>query len=183
MGLMSLISAAMVRDHGDGRRVFQHGLWAASKRSVFVTADEERRLRRTYEWGVVLTIAAIALSGPFLPFWFRAAIIVPASTAALEGLLRRMTAALPVVPEPASPLTFSNVVLAAAAGEKLLWFQLVFFVGFVVLCGSSLITYEDVGWRKNAGMGVGVAMIAQVSYQLVLLRKGKGPAESRPPRT
>ena len=183
MGLMSLLSAGMVRDDGEGRRVFQHGLWAATKRSVFVTVDEERRLRRTYEWGVVLTVAAIALSGPFLPFWLRAVIIVPGSTVALEGLLRRMTAALPVVPEPPSPLTFSNVVLASAAGERLLWFQLVFFVGFVVLCSSSLITYEDVGWRKDAGMAVGVAMIAQVSYQLLLLRRKKGPPQRRPSST
>ena len=173
MGLMSQISAGMVRDDGDGRRVFQHGLWAAKKRSVFVTADEERQLRRTYEWGVVLTVIAIALSGPFLPFWFRIAVIVPASTLGLEGLLRRMTASLPAAPEPASPRTFSDVVLAAAAGEKLLWFQLVFFVGFVALCGSSLVSYEDVGWRKNAGVVIGVAMIAQLSYQLVLLRKKK----------
>jgi hypothetical protein len=173
MGLMSLISAGMVRDHGDGRRVFQHGLWAATRRSVFVTADEERRLRRTYEWGVVLTIAVIALSGPFLPFWFRILVIVPASTVVLEGLLRRMTAALPLVPGPASPLTFSNIVFASAAGERMLWFQLVFFAGFVVLCGSSLISYEDVGWRKNAGVVIGVAMIVQVSYQLVLVRRKK----------
>lgn len=173
MGLMSQISAGMVRDTSDGRRVFQHGLWAARKRTVFVTADEERKLRRTYEWGVVLTVVAIALSGPFLPFWFRVTVIVPASTVALEGRLRRMTAALPAAPEPASPRTFSDVVLAAAAGEKMLWFQLVFFVGFVTLCGSSLVSYEDVGWRKDAGMAVGGALIAQVSYQLVLRRKGK----------
>jgi len=173
MGLMSQISAGMVRDDGDGRRVFQHGLWAAKKRSVFVNAEEERKLRRTYEWGVVLTVVAIALSGPFLPFWFRITVIVPASTVALEGLLRRMTAPLPAAPEPASPGTFSDVVLEAAAGEKLLWFQLVFFVGFVALCSSSLVSYEDVGWRKNAGVVIGVAMIAQVSYQLVLLRKKK----------
>ena len=50
MGLMSQISAGMVRDDGDGHRVFQHGLWAAKKRSVFVNAEEERKLRRTYEW-------------------------------------------------------------------------------------------------------------------------------------
>jgi len=173
---MSLLSAGMVRDDAGGRRVFQHGLWAATKRSVFVTPDEERKLRRTYEWGVVLTVVAIALSGPFLPFWFRLAVIVPVSTLALEGLLRRMTGALPLVPQPASPLTFSNVVVAAAAGEKLLWYQLVFFVGFVVLCSSSLITYEDVGWRKDAGVVIGVAMIAQVSYQLVLLRRKKRAA-------
>jgi hypothetical protein len=176
---MSLLSAGMVRDDGDGRRVFQHGLWATKKRSVFVTAVEERTLRRTYEWGVVLTIVAIALSGPFLPLWFRLS-IVPAGTVALEGVLRRMTAALPAAPEPASPLTFSSIVLASAAGETLLWYQLVFFVGFVALCGSSLITYEDVGWRKDAGMAVGVAMIAQVSYQLVLLRQKKGPPEGGP---
>jgi len=46
-------------------------------------------------------------------------------------------------------------------------------VGFVALCSSSLVSYEDVGWRKNAGVVIGVAMIAQVSYQLVLLRKKK----------
>ena len=171
MGLMNPISAGMVRDDGGGRRVFQHGLWAAKKRSVFVTADEERKLRRTYEWGVVLTIAAIALSGPVLPFWFRISVLVPVSTVALEGLLRRMTAALPPAPEPASPLTFSSVVLAAAAGEKMLRFQLGFFVAFTALCSSSLVSYEDMGWRKYAGMAVGVAMIVQVSYQLLLLRQ------------
>jgi len=87
-----------------------------------------------------------------------------------------MTAALPLVPGPASSLTFSNIVFASAAGERMLWFQLAFFVGFVVLCGSSLISYEDVGWRKDAGMAVGIAMIVQVSYQLVLLRRKKRAA-------
>jgi hypothetical protein len=173
MGLLSQISAGMVRNTGDGHRVFHHGLWPAKKRSVVVTADEERRLRRTYEWGVVLTIVAIALSGPFLPFWFRITVIVPASTVALEGILRRMTAALPPAPEPVAPLTFSNVVLAAAPGEQLLWVQLVFFAAFAALCSSSLVSYEDMGWRKYAGMAIGVAMMAQVSYQLVLLRKKK----------
>jgi hypothetical protein len=170
MGVLSQISAGMVRDTGDGRRVFHHGLWPARKRSVVVTAVEERRLRRTYEWGVVLTVAAIALSGPFLPFWFRLAVIVPASTVALEAALRRMTATLPPAPEPVSPLTFSNVVLAAAPAETLLWVQLVFFAAFAALCASSLVSYEDMGWRKYAGMAIGVAMVVQVSYQLVLRR-------------
>ena len=171
MGLLSQISAGMVRNSGDGRRVFQHGLWPAKQRSVLVTDQEERRLRRTYEWGVVMTIVAIALSGPFLSFWFRLAVIVPAGTVALEMLLRRMTAALPPASEPATPLTFSNVVLAAAPGRKLLWAQLVFFVAFAALCSSSLVSYEDMGWRKYAGAAIGIAMTVQASYQLVLLRR------------
>ena len=174
MGVLSPISAGMVRDTEDGRRVFHHGLWAARKRSVFVTVVEERTLRRTYEWGVVLTIAAIAVSGPFLPFWFRLAVIVPASTLVLEGVLRRMTAALPRVPAPDAPLTFSNVVLAAAPSAKRLWGQLVFFAAFAAVCSSSLVTYEDMGWRKYAGVAVGVAMVVQVSYQLLLRKKRAG---------
>ena len=171
MAVLSQISAGMVRASDDGRRVFQHGLWPARRRSVFVTDDEERRLRRTYEWGVVLTIVAIAVSGPFLSLWFRLLVIVPASTVALEVLLRRMTASLPAAPEPALPLTFSNVVLAAAPGEKLLWAQLVFFALFAALCSSSLVSYEDMGWRKYAGAIIGVAMTVQASYQLLLLRQ------------
>ena len=171
MGVLSQISAGMVRDGGDGRRVFQHGLWPARRRSVLVTDDEERRLRRTYEWGVVLTIVAIAVSGPFLPLWVRLVVVVPASTVALEGLLRRMTASLPSAPEPALPLTFSNVVVAAAPGEKLLWAQLLFFATFAALCSSSLVSYEDMGWRKYAGAAIGVAMTVQASYQLLLLRQ------------
>jgi hypothetical protein len=171
MSVLGQISAGMVRGSEDGRRVFQHGLWPARRRSVFVTDDEERRLRRTYEWGVVLTIAAIAVSGPFLSLWFRLLIIVPASTVALEALLRSRTASLPAAPEPARPLTFSNVVLAAAPGEKLLWTQLVFFALFAALCSSSLVAYEDMGWRKYAGAIIGVAMTVQAGYQLLLLRR------------
>jgi hypothetical protein len=171
MRLLSQISAGMVRETGDGRRVFQHGLWPAKRRSVFITNDEERRLRRTYEWGVVLTIVAIAVSGPLLPFWFRLLVIVPASTVAVEALLRQMTASLPSAPEPAMPLAFSNVVLAAAPGEKLLWAQLVFFAAFAAMCSSPLVTYEDMGWRKYVGAVIGIAMTVQASYQLLLLRQ------------
>ena len=177
MGVLSQISAGMIRDTGDGHRVFHHGLWPAKKRSVVVTADEERRLRRTYEWGVVLTIVAIALSGPFLPFWFRITVIVPASTLVLEGVLRRMTAALPRAHEPAAALTFSNVLLAAAPSERLLWVQLVFFAAFAALCSSSLVSYENMGWRKYAGIALGIAMVVQVSYQLLLLRR-KDPSKA-----
>jgi hypothetical protein len=170
MGVFSQISAGMVREDADGRRVFQHGLWPARRRCVFVTEHEERTLRRTYEWGVVITIGAIVLSGPLLPFWLRLAVIVPVSTVALEARLRRMTAALP--PAPASSPTFSNVMLAAAPGEKLLWAQLVFFAIFAALCVSSLVSYDEMGWRKYAGATIGVAMTTQASYQL-LLRRGR----------
>ena len=180
MGVLSQISAGMVRDSGDGRRVFQHGLWPAKRRSVLVTDHEERRLRRTYEWGVVLTIVAIVLSGPLLPFWFRLTVIVPAATVALEVLLRQMTATLPTAPKPSSPLTFSNVVLAAAPGEKLLWAQLVFFATFAALCSSSLVSYEDMGWRKYVGAAIGVAMTVQASYQLLLLRRKNSSAANSP---
>lgn len=179
MGVLNQISAGMVRDTGDGRRVFHHGLWPAKKRSVVVTGDEERRLRRTYEWGVVLTIVAIAVSGPFLPFWFRITIIVPASTLALEVVLRRMTAALPPAPAPVAPLSFSNVVLAAAPVQKLLWVQLVFFAAFAALCGSSLVSYEDMGWRKYAGVLIGVAMVVQVGCQLLLRRRSRQKEHGR----
>jgi len=178
MGVLSQISAGMVRDSGDGRRVFQHGLWPARRRSVLVTNDEERRLRRTYEWGVVMTIVAIVVSGPFLPFWFRLTVIVPGATAALELLLRWMTAALPAASETASP-AFSNVLLAAAPGDKLLWAQLVFFAVFAALCGSSLVSYEEMGWRKYAGTAIGIAMTLQSSYQLLLRRKDAAKQNSR----
>jgi hypothetical protein len=178
MSVLSQISAGMVRASDDGRRVFQHGLWPARRRSVFVTDDEERRLRRTYEWGVALTIVAIAISGPLLPLWFRLLVIVPASTVALEARLRWMTASLPAAPEPALPLTFSNVILAAAPGQKLLWAQLVFFALFAALCSSSLVSYEDVGWRKYVGTVIGIAMAVQASYQLLLLRQRRTAKEN-----
>lgn len=177
MGVLSPISAGMVRDCGDGRRVFQHGLWPAKRRSVLVTDHQERRLRRTYEWGVVLTVAAIAVSGPFLPFWSRVTVIVPVATIALELVLRQLTARLPAAPQPALALTFSNVVLAAAPGEKLLWAQLVFFAAFAALCSSPLISYEEVGWRKYVGAVIGMAMTVQAGYQLLLLRQGDAAKE------
>ena len=170
MGLLNQISAGMVQEADGGRRVFRHGLLVA-KRRVFVTADEERRLRRAYEWGVLATIAAITLTGPFTPFWFRLAVVLPLALVAQEGLLRRMTAALPLAPAPERAVGASQIVAAAAAGEKLLWFQLAFFVSFLALCSSSVISYEDLGWRKYAGMTIGAAMIAQVSYQLLMLRR------------
>jgi len=95
----------------------------------------------------------------------------------LEGVLRRMTAALPRAHEPAAALTFSNVLLAAAPSERLLWVQLVFFAAFAALCSSSLVSYENMGWRKYAGIALGIAMVVQVSYQLLLLRR-KDPSKA-----
>jgi len=94
MALLSRFSAGMVHDAADGRRVFRHGL-LLKKRCVLVTADEERRLRRVFDWGVVATLAAAILAGPFTPLWFRLFVMLPAAMVALEIVLRRMTADLP----------------------------------------------------------------------------------------
>jgi hypothetical protein len=95
MDVLSRLSAGMVRDDGDGRRVFQHGLWPAKRRSVFVTDSEERRLRRVFDWGVVATLLAAILAGPFTPLWFRLFVMLPAAMIALELVLRQLTAHLP----------------------------------------------------------------------------------------
>jgi hypothetical protein len=176
MGLLSQFSAGTVQDTADGRRVFRHGL-VLTKRCVFVTAGEEHRLRRTLEWGVVANVLAVSLSGPFLPLWVRLLVMIPAGMVVLEVVLRQMTAGLPPAAAPASPLASANVEQATAAGEKLLWFQLVVFVGFVALCSSNLVPYEDLGWRKYAGIVIGLAMTAHVIYQLALLRR-RAPAKA-----
>ena len=93
MGLLSRFSTGMVHDATDGRRIFRHGL--VLKRSVFVTTGEERRLRRVFEWGVVVTLLAAILAGPFTPLWFRLFVMLPAAMIALELVLRQMTADLP----------------------------------------------------------------------------------------
>ena len=93
MGLLSRFSAGMVHDAADGRRVFRHGV--VLKRSVIVTAEEERRLRRVFDWGVVVTLLAAILAGPFTPLWFRLFVMLPAAMIALELVLRQMTADLP----------------------------------------------------------------------------------------
>ena len=85
----------MVQDTADGRRVFSHGLLLTKKRSVVVTAEEERRLRRVFDWGVVATLLAAILAGPFTPVWFRLFVMLPAAMIALEVVLRQMTANLP----------------------------------------------------------------------------------------
>jgi hypothetical protein len=94
MGLLSRFSAGTVHDTPDGRRVFRHGL-VLTRRCVLVTADEEHRLRRTLEWGVVANVLAVSLSGPFLPLWVRLLVMIPAGMVLLEIVLRQMTAGLP----------------------------------------------------------------------------------------
>ena len=95
MGLLSRFSAGMVHDAAGGRRVFSHGLLLTKKRSVFVTAGEERRLRRVFDWGVALTLLTAILAGPFTPLWFRLFVMLPAAMVTLELVLRQMTADLP----------------------------------------------------------------------------------------
>ena len=95
MGLLSRFSAGMVHDADGGRRVFRHGLLLTRKRSVFVTAEEERRLRRIFDWGVVATLLAAILAGPFTPLWFRLFVMLPIAMVAVEIILRQMTADLP----------------------------------------------------------------------------------------
>jgi hypothetical protein len=65
------------------------------KRCVFVTPEEERRLRRVFDWGVVATLLAAILAGPFTPLWFRLFVLLPSAMVAMEVILRRMTADLP----------------------------------------------------------------------------------------
>ena len=95
MGLLSRFSDGMVHDAPDGRRVFQHGLLLTKRRCVVVTDEEERRLRRVFDWGVVVTLLAAILAGPFTPLWFRLFVLLPGAMATLEIILRRMTADLP----------------------------------------------------------------------------------------
>jgi len=95
MGLLSRFSDGMVHEAEAGRRVFRHGLLLTKKRSVFVTADEERRLRRVFDWGVVVTLLTAILAGPFTPLWFRLFVMLPGAIVALEIILRQMTADLP----------------------------------------------------------------------------------------
>jgi hypothetical protein len=177
MGLLSQFSAGTVHDTTEGRRVFRHGL-VFTKRCVFVNAEEERRLRRAFERGVLANILLVALSGPFMPLWVRLLVMVPTGMIVLEVVLRQMTAGLPPAATPPAPFTSSSVEQAKAAGRKLLWFQLAFFVGFVALCSSNLVSYEDLGWRKYAGIAIGLAMIAQVIHQLVLLRRTEAAKEN-----
>ena len=99
MGLLSQFSAGTVHDTTDGRRVFHHGLVFTNRR-VFVNAEEERRLRRTFEWGVFANILAVALSGPFMPIWVRLLVVIPTGLVVMEIVLRQMTAGLPVSPAP-----------------------------------------------------------------------------------
>ena len=171
MGFLSHISAGMVHDTGEGGRAFHHGLPLVTKRSVFVTAEDERRLRRTFERGVLANILAAVLAGPFTPLWFRLAVIIPAGVILSEIVLRHMTAALPPAPAPASLFANAQAAQASAAGPKLLWAQLLFFMAFGAVCSSSLISVEDFGWRKYAGMAISAAMIAQLTYQLLLIRR------------
>ena len=85
----------MIHETSDGRRIFRHGLLPTKKRCVLVTAEEERRLRRVFDWGVVATLAAAILAGSFTPLWFRLFVMLPSAMVALEIILRQMTADLP----------------------------------------------------------------------------------------
>jgi hypothetical protein len=48
-----------------------------------------------FDWGVVVTLLAAILAGPFTPLWFRLFVMLPAAMIALELVLRQMTADLP----------------------------------------------------------------------------------------
>jgi hypothetical protein len=98
MGLLSPFSAGTVQDTSGGRRVFRHGL-VFTKRCVLVSAEEERRLRRTFEWGVVANILTVTMAGPFMPLWVRLLVVIPTGMVVLEIVLRQMTAGLPPADE------------------------------------------------------------------------------------
>jgi hypothetical protein len=170
MSFLSRISAGAFHNTAEGRRVFSHGL--VGKRYVFVTAEEERRLRRMYEMCFVAIIVAVVLPAAFVPLWFRALVIFPAGMVLMELVLRRRTATLP--PAPGSrPVSFAdaNQRMATESGKRLLWAQLAFFVAMVGFLLSGIVSDEDLGWHRHMGLAVGVAMIAQVSYQLILLSR------------
>ena len=172
MSVLSQISAGALHDDADGRRVFSHGL--VGKRCVFVTADEERQLRRTYEWCFVVIILAVVVPAALIPLWVRALVMLPTGMVIMEAILRRMTARLP--PALATrPVSFAdaNRRMATQAGKKALWAQLAFFVAMVAFFMSGIVPDTDLGWHKPAGLAISVAMIVQVSCQLVLLRRSE----------
>jgi hypothetical protein len=170
MSFLSQMSAGALHDDADGRRVFSHGL--VGRRYVFVTAEQERRLRRAYEMCFVVIILAVVLPAALLPWWLRALVILPAGMVVMEMVLRRMTAGLPAAP-PAKTVTFvdANRKMANESGVKLLWAQLAFFVAMVVFLVAGIVPDEDLGWHKHGGLAVAAAMIVQVGYQLILLRR------------
>ena len=163
----------MVHTAPDGRRVFCHRTLFTRKRCVYVTADEERQLRSAAGWGLLTTILALTLSDGIAPFWLRLAVVIPIGAGAVELNLRRMTATLPAAPTPPSSFATSNQRAAMESGARLLWAQLAFFVAMTAGFSSSFeaVSYESLGWRKYAGIAIGIAMTAQVTYQLRSLRK------------
>jgi len=128
--------------------------------------------RRTYEMCFVVIILAVVLPAVLLPLWLRALVILPIGMAIMEVILRRMTTGLPPAPE-GRPVSFAdaNRKMAAESGKKLLWVQLAFFVAMVAFFFAGIVPDEELGWHKHVGLAIGVAMIVQVSYQLVLLRR------------
>lgn len=176
MWFLDQVSTGMVYTAPDGRRVFCHGIALMRKRCVYVTAQEERDLRSAFGWGFLTTILAFALSNGLAPFWLRLLVGIPIAMGLVELNLRRMTGALPAAAIPPSSFGSINKRTATEAGTPLLWFQLAFFVAMTAGFSSSFeaVSYESLGWRKYAGIAIGIAMTAQVTYQLLSLRKKPG---------
>ena len=107
-----------------------------------------------------MIILAVVLPAALLPLWLRALVILPIGMAIMEVILRRMTA-----------FADANRKMAAESGKKLLWVQLAFIVAMVAFFFAGIVPDEELGWHKHVGLAIGVAMIVQVSYQLVLLRR------------
>jgi hypothetical protein len=172
MSLFSQITDGMVQSDAEGRRVFCHGTIFTKKRYVYVNAEQERDLRRTYEIAFVVFILALVLSAPLASFWIRLVTIVPFWVVFIEATLRRRTAQLPSAP-PTSRSSQRQLAITGARGlgRPLLWLELIFTLLLGVIAVSPLMPYEEMGWQKYGAAVVGFGGSAYVAYQLHLLRK------------
>ena len=168
MGLLSQIADGMVHTDAEGRRVFCYGTIFTKKRCVFVNGEQERDLRRTYEWAFAAFIIGIVVLAPATSFWIRLAILLPVWFVFIEIRLRRRMAALPSAPE-SSRRSQRQLALngAKAAGRPVLWFELIFCVAIGLVSVSPLIQFEELGWKKYGAYGL-ITILAMKSRVITL---------------
>lgn len=101
---------------------------------MYVDAQQEHDLRRTYGRMFLVFVLAIVLTASLASLWVRLITIVPAWVLVIEVVLRRKTRMLPTAPAGAGrsqrDLALSG---ARALGPLLLWGELAFFVALTVI--------------------------------------------------